>query len=136
MRFIGALNGGFWPTAEVRQGEYRGGSMPPKAAGHAFRVIISATDPKRPHHWYSNQNSGLQCVRPITEYATPPAYPEIIGVVAYSDDFSQTSPLARAAICEKGRANMCLVVSCGRNSLCDERVSSGAGQQRRAPSLC
>jgi hypothetical protein len=36
------------PTAEVCQGEQRGAGMRPEAAGHVFRVIISATDPNPP----------------------------------------------------------------------------------------
>ena len=40
--------GRFWPTAEVRQDEYRGAGMRAEAAGRAIRGIISATDPKQP----------------------------------------------------------------------------------------
>jgi hypothetical protein len=36
-----------WPTAEVRQGEYRGAGMRAEATGRAIRGIISATDPKQ-----------------------------------------------------------------------------------------
>ena len=40
--------GRFWPTAEVRQDEYRGAGMRAEAAGRVIRGIISATDPIQP----------------------------------------------------------------------------------------
>tara|TARA_R110002096_G_scaffold434429_1_gene655921 strand:+ start:909 stop:1682 length:774 start_codon:yes stop_codon:yes gene_type:complete len=36
-----------WPIDEVSQGEHRGAGKHPKAAGHYFRAIISAVDPKQ-----------------------------------------------------------------------------------------
>ena len=37
-----------WPTAEVRQDQYRGAGMRAEAAGRVIRGIISATDPFQP----------------------------------------------------------------------------------------
>ena len=48
MNLFGFMNDWFWPTAEVRQDQYRGAGMRAEAAGRVIRGIISATDPKRP----------------------------------------------------------------------------------------
>jgi hypothetical protein len=54
------VTGWFWPTAEVRQDEYRGAGMPPKAASHDIRVIISATDPQQPFGIASRREHKLE----------------------------------------------------------------------------